>query len=646
MNRKPHAVTRRDLFALVLILVMAAAVRVDDLGRLTVYRYDQAELSFMAIEMASGEGIPTLGINSSAGVPNSPVTVYTLAPFFAITHDPQFVTVCIGLMNVAGVGLLWLLAHRYLNPRAAALAGMIYALNPYAAQYSRSIWAQDTHTPIILLGLLLALAGFMEGRRWAQVLALPVLLWGVQIHYAAWTLVPVYGWIVVVGWRRIEWRALVITAALGAAVMVPFVIGSRDSPGDFNDRLDSIHAVLKYDLRVRQDALDHAVSLATGRHLEKNMGNPVSDRVAASVKPFTYAWALVGMLALVGVIGAWRRVGWQTSALLLLWTVVPVLVFITNWTATGIYTHYFIPVIPGLALLSAFGLDWLLSLLPRRRVMLRGVIVAALGAIVLTWAGWFQMAIRDTSARYDPDTLGPPLFYLKDVRAELLAYDDVLLVGADTGRSGHPIWRSLLVDSAACVREMVITEGGIAVLPDGPFALLEPPDALDYPAAALYTGGTVAEVPLRPGEGSYTITGFDAAPAWTNPDWHGPALIERDPVRYANGAQLAGYRLTADTLYLAWDLPGANPDLGYQRVFAHLLDADGERIGQRDFDFWPGVYWCAGDRLVTWIDLAVPNGVHTLRVGMYTLEDGLLTYTDVVDVNGGPVAPWVDIPVE
>ena len=55
----------------------------------------------------------------------------------------------------------------------ALLAGLTYALNPWAILYSRKIWAQDFHTPFVLLGLGLGLYGFIEGKRWAQAACLP-----------------------------------------------------------------------------------------------------------------------------------------------------------------------------------------------------------------------------------------------------------------------------------------------------------------------------------------------------------------------------------------------------------------------------------------------------------------------------------------
>src|SRR5688572_7339840 len=166
-----HHITRRDILSLIVILLIAAVFRLWDGGRVTAFSYDHATLSILAFDMAAGYSLPLTGIESSAGIPNSPMTVYVLAPLFALTDDPQVIVTIIAAWNVVGVGLLWFIAYRYFSPDVALIAGLAYAVHPHAIHYSRAIWAQDTHTPILLLALLLALLGFLENRRWAQLAA-------------------------------------------------------------------------------------------------------------------------------------------------------------------------------------------------------------------------------------------------------------------------------------------------------------------------------------------------------------------------------------------------------------------------------------------------------------------------------------------
>ena len=149
---------------------------------------------------------------------------------YSLSADPQFAVHFVMLLNVIGVGLLWMLARIHFGLRAAFVAGMVFAINPWAVMFSRKIWAQEIHTPFILLGLLLLLHGFWQrrddaSRRFShllsQTLSLPILLFGIQIHFAAWALLPVIPLIIWQGRRQISWRATVMGILLSILILLP-----------------------------------------------------------------------------------------------------------------------------------------------------------------------------------------------------------------------------------------------------------------------------------------------------------------------------------------------------------------------------------------------------------------------------------------
>ncbi|HEX2906701.1 MAG TPA: hypothetical protein VHO69_07570, partial [Phototrophicaceae bacterium] len=153
-----HPIRRKDLFRLGLVLVLAAAARFYHLGT-SEYHYDHAVLSQMAQQMVETRTLATLGMITSVGVPNTPTSVYVVALAYVFTADPLLVNAFLIALNVAGVGLLWLLAHRYFRPGVGLAAGLLYALNPWAIFYSRGIWAQDFLTPFMLAGAVSAANG-------------------------------------------------------------------------------------------------------------------------------------------------------------------------------------------------------------------------------------------------------------------------------------------------------------------------------------------------------------------------------------------------------------------------------------------------------------------------------------------------------
>ncbi len=619
---------RRDGIVLVVILLVAAITRMGDLGRVTDYGYDQATLSTLALDFVSGKNVPVVGVESSAGVPNSPVTAYVLALPFALTDNPQLVALAIAAFNVVGVGLLWLLAHRYFSPRVAWIAGLAYALHPHAIFYSRSIWAQDTHTPLLLAGLLLSLYGYVERRRWAQLLALPVLVIGMQIHYAAWVMLLPFGWIVLRSWRRIWWPALIGSVILAALTLMPFALGLAANP---SGGASAMIAHLS-DLILRNKALLYLARLATG------LGGPwvgselVGEYDVVLLFPTMIAalWLIVGGLVIAGLAVTWRRFGVFRSVLLVLWAIAPFLIFVPNWT--GVYPHYFVPMLPALSLLVGIGADGLLGALPKPA---RVPVAAAIVAVLLTQGATFLLFLHEADTTNTP--LYPtPIHHLLDVRDALRTERDVVISGGVSKSSGYDIWHALLYRSATCVRELVIASGGIALFPAHPFAVISPPGALAPAAGDLYDDAPAQTIALRPGEGAYTLRHFDTAPAW-----NGPALTDVPPVRFDNGVSLTGYRLGGDSAYLSWTLPAAI-DHDYQ-YFVHFLDATGEKIGQQDASFYPSTYWCAGDRVVTWIGATAPVNTATLRVGMYIHEGDTFTNANVVDAAGNALGPWADV---
>jgi fucose 4-O-acetylase-like acetyltransferase len=630
-----NSITRRDLLGLTLVLLIAAIMRLTEPG-IIEFLHDEAYLSLLAQDWVAGGPIPFTGIPSSVGIPNPPISLYIMAIPYALSASPVFATMFIAALNVAGVGLLWLMAQRYIGRRAALLAGLAYALNPWAVLYSRKIWAQDFHTPFVLLGLLLGLYGFVEGKRWAQVACLPMLFLAFQIHFAAWALLPLYLWLLWRGRHNRSWLAFGVSGILAAATLAPFLIGlSRTleaEPYRITNAFDRQTPALS------ADAFVAIVQLSTGLGLETWVAPEQQANLLRATPPVTGFWFLIGAAALVGLLVVWRAKPLRLMAgLLSLWVISPLLLFTPGWTE--VYPHYFTATIPALSLLTALGVTWLADCLPGKP-MSRTLVLSAFGMILLTQGFWWRGLLRYVDSMHTPAGFGTPIHYLLDVRDALSQDDDVLVIsdGFEALYDQEPAaWPVLLRDTARCVR--TITGDGLAVFPDHPFAVLIAPNAPENPLDNLYQTDEPATFVLRPGAGHYTIHRFERAPAWT-----GPPLIEITPVQFDSGAQLTGYRLQSNRMYLEWRLSGrVSQDYHY---FGHFLDGNGEKVGQRDNMLWPGRFWCEGDRIITWADIDLPAGVRTLRVGLYTLEGGGFANSSVLDGAGNPAAPWIDIPLQ
>jgi hypothetical protein len=629
-----NAVQRRDWLVLVAVLIVAALLRLGEPG-IVEFKHDEAMLSLMAQDMVSGKGIPFTGIPSSVGVPNPPISVYILALPYTLSSSPLVATMFIAALNVIGVGLLWWIAHRYVGQTAAIIASLIYAVNPWAILYSRKIWAQDFHTPLILFAVALGLYGFVEGKRWAQIFCLPVLLIALQIHFAAWALLPLYLWFLWVGRKQLSWKAIVLSVFLGILTVVPFLIGLSNTLEQDPNRLTNAIHPKGGGLSLSTDALRWNGLFASGIAVETQVVPGQTLDLLSRTPRLDALWWIIGGLILIGLfVMIWQH--HSLVILLMLWVLLPVLIFTPTWTV--IYPHYFIGSIPAFCLLAGIGVAFLIQQLSIN-VVLRYAALAVLSVILISQVFWWRGLLHYVDTNDIPEGFGTPLHFLMDIRDQLSSSKDVVVIsnGMDVLLDQEAaVWPVMLRSSASCIR--TLAGQGMAVLPAGEFSALTAPNAPENAVNNLYRQPDEITFQLRPSEGTYTLTHFPDGLAWRD-----PSLTPIPPAHFGSGAQLIGYRLDSTMLYLEWLLPGlVAADYHY---FGHFLDSSGEKRGQTDSVLLPGRSWCKDDHLVTWASIDLPPDTVTLRVGLYTLQGGRFVNDSLLDANENPVSSWIDIPL-
>lgn len=649
-----HPITRRDLAVALIVVLIAALMRLSDPHRMEFF-HDEAMLSMMAQELAHGQAFPLTGIVSSVGLPNSPMSVYILATPYALSDSPMVATLFIAALNVAGVGVLWWIAQRYFGATVALIAGLTYALSPWAVMYSRKIWAQDFHTPFFLVALALGLLGFVENRRWAQALCLPVLLVALQIHVAGWALLPVYFALVWVGRDRFSLGALAITGGLAVLVALPYSLGLAQALQSDPARLLTIlsRSEIGGGVGLGDAPLTYAAWLATGTGIETWLAPNQTAELLANVPSFPWLWGLLGVAALVGALALLIEFR-PLAPVIGVWLVAPLAVFTPTWTR--VYPHYFVASLPVFALLTGIGVYALIRLYPARyRSLWRAVTLASVLVILLSHGLWWRGALRYVSE--NAITLGEgtsgyttPLGVLEAVARATGDAADVLVISrepsphfdADSARF------QVLLRDRACVR--TAPDRGMIVQPAGAFVAIIGEEAAPAPDSPYLRADALTTLPTRAGAPPYRVARHDArlpSPV---------AITDREPVRFANGVLLDGYALTEEgDIWLRWRLPPAptrllfaGQDHEYQ-VFIHLLDAAGARIAQVDARYWGGRHWCAGDTLYTVATPpASPADADALYIGFYRLPDvpgAGIRAVDVLDVLGNPAGQGVIVPV-
>jgi hypothetical protein len=632
--RTVNSVQRRDWLALAAILLVAALLRLGEPG-IVEFKHDEAMLSLMAQDMVSGKGIPLTGIPSSVGVPNPPISVYILAVPYALSSSPLFATMFIAALNIIGAGLLWWIARRYVGRTAALIASLAYAVNPWAILYSRKIWAQDFHSPLVLLAIALGLYGFIEGKRWAQIACLPVLIIALQIHFAAWALLPLYLWFLWAGRKRLSWKVLAVSVFLGILTVIPFLIGLSNTLAQDPNRLTNAIRPQGSGLSLSADALRWNGLFAAGIAVETQVAPGQTLDLLEQIPRPDRLWWIVGALSLMGlcvVIG--RR--HPLAGLLVLWALFPIVIFTPTWTAT--YPHYFIASIPAFCLLAGIGSVFLIERFSDNRVF-QYAALAVLAIIFVSQSLWWRGVLHYVDTTDTTGGFGNPLHFLMDIRDQLSDSKDVVVIsnGMDLIYNQEAaVWPVMLHGSAQCIR--ILSGQGMAVLPAAGFAALTAPNAPENAVNNLYRQADETTFLPHSGGGAYTLGFFPDGLEW--PDRPFTTIT---PAHFGSGAHLIGYSLYPTRLYLEWLLPGpVDADFHY---FGHYLDSTGEKRGQADSVLLPGRSWCKDDRLVTWSSIELPPDTVTLRVGLYTLQGGRFVNDSLLDADENPVSTWIDIPL-
>lgn len=632
---------RQELVVVVIILLVAAWLRLDepDAGE---FQYDQADLTNLTLEFVKGDELPTRGVTTSRGIFNTPAMVYVNGLFFLISDHPTSAMICLRLWHLVGVALFYGLLRRVSGPTVAMAGTLTFACSPWAILYSGFIWNVNLIFPFLIGSVWLLLEGLKRRRLWWQVWAFPLFSLVPQFHLGALSLIPFFGWLLITDWRGIRWKAIPIGVALSLATLIPFFAGMTRAEFDeyreffFGDNLTQSES------RLTNQPIDHAIKLTAGLDLEAHLvfNNDPTPLLEAVPRP-DQVWLILVGLAILGFLFTIPQKPMLTITFLL-WVGLP-LFSTLDVNRTAAHYHYLSMIIPPVCWLIGIGVMGLGELtapaIPTNGLMAyRGVVYSIFIGILLSQGLWWKAAY--TYVNTHALSTGLPYRYLNPIREELLTYQDVIIVGGGATTGTH-LWKPLLYDTP-CLRQLIAFDSAVAVFPNHPFAVLYPPDGqlneVDPQVRDLYIVGQGELFYLRQNETPYRIYDYPQAPTLEVP------ITAIEPHPFDVGATLTGYHLGGDTLYLEWELHyPADLQITYN-YFAHFLDSNGERLGQRDAGFWASRYWCEGDRLLIWTPATIPPETTILRVGMYQINsDGSVVSRNILDMAGNPSGQWADV---
>lgn len=628
------------------LVLLAAVLRMNWVGT-TEFKADEARLLAMALDMADGQ-IALHGISSSVGLPNFPMSVWLYALPLVFWPHPYAATLFTGFLNSLAVLACYWLVRRYWGSMAAIASTLLFAVSPWAIMFSRKIWAQNLLPIFVMLwviGLALSLVDRKPRFMWLALVALAV---AVQIHLSALALIPATLIILIVFWRRISWKDLLIGAGLALLTAVPFLIYLSQQRTLISEGLAKAGGeVVGFSI----DALKFAHMISVGNDLHSLVGPEQVEIFLAQAPEMGRIYWLVTAVLLLGLvylgITVWKRWGTKQGdmgLIVLVWTLSLPLFFLV-WRSSPVYLHYFIALLPAPYIAAGVGFsDW------QEWFELRYMRV--INWVVLIGLAYFQVRflialIAFLGQTATPGGFGTPLSYQLDVAEQAInqltesGAVEVLAVGEGEKPEIHSfpaVWDVLLRE----VPHRFVDGTENAVFPLAP-AVVVLSEQLPESAKTIYTERATSNqlMPLRDGEGEMQVLGLPGGA----PD---PAESFADTVLLSNFVQLLGYdELVPDGETAVWQLywqTADNPDPTDYHIFNHLLDSSGERVSQMDGDAFSGSQWQPGDVVVSWFALPWDEGWKrplTMRTGMYvfdTQEPVLL-----LDEAGNPYSDAVEI---
>ncbi len=643
-----NTVSRRVEFVLLAVVLLLTAVFRTSFPSLTEFKADEARLTLLALEMAEGSVFHIRGISSSIGFPNFPMSVWLYAlPLLAWPHV-YAATIFTGLLNTAAVlGGYWFV-RRYYGVEAALVTALLFAVSPWAIHHSRKIWAQNL-LPFFVVGWAIAAAlTFVERRpRWLIIhfLALAAV---VQIHLAAAALVPVTGLLMLIFWRRLNWRITAVSIALATLTAVPFIYYLLTHGQLFLSGGGSVSGGRGWDLA----AVKMAWLLASGREIHALAGAAEFRSYLETVPDLTAVHILWSVL-IIGGIGVLLK-DWgssfggrksrsrspisnprsrEVSLILLLWLFVPILFFSLPILPSEL--HYLLPIYPVPYMMAGIFTAHL-SLKWKRP--LHALIILSAIAQLFVWGQLVRFVVQTAT----PGGFGTPLAMKLEAtelaRARLAESGAVeVLIAGDGERplaDEFPAVYDLLLHD---VPHRFVDLAETAVFPAHNSIILLNPSAGDGAVLYQQVASTIETIPLREGEGELQILQLEALLS--------PQHSIDPPQILSNWAAIAGYDdpvVHADgtaTWRLYWY--AGEPSATDFHLFTHLLNENGEQVGGADTAVFGANQWRQGDLVVSTVRMEWAEEITAVRVGMYEFPE--ITAVSLYDVAGNLAGESLEI---
>ena len=584
------------------VVVIAALLRFSYLTEIE-HNVDHAYPVWQALQTLEHGDLPLVGQGTSVLFANPALTGYLYLPVTWLTGLPLGAYTLVIALNSLAVLLAYRAVKSMLGGPAALVAAVFMAVNPWVIEYSRATWVQSLlpfFTCAIAWLLWPVLRGTSHQPQRRTLLALILLALMTQTYLLAYLMLAPVGLLLLLFWRHIPKRALIIGSIVIIATSLLYTAGLL---ADLNSIQASLSGFGENPSRLSDEAWSHAVRLISGADYPAARGQnaPVSDwQHRQTLTQIAHYGVLILLIAGVAIALNSIRTGHQRNqaVILLIWFGLPVLMM--SYVGQPVHPFYQLLGLPaGYALVG-----WAMTLFRLKPAVIAVLLVPF--AILMTINS--QRFAQETAAAPGVHDLGAlPLDYgiqLGQTVKRHLPEGGVVYAEVDewTLNSFAGTTFPLVRDTRAPDFSIVPRSGGAYVV-----GHITAPDTWTPPAFT-----TQHETIPLPGGGLLTVDFYppDAAQNIT-PD-------ETLNIASEEGLSLVGYTLTrhpALTTYWRVDSLSTERANWYFMPFAQVFDDDGTQTGVIEGEMVPGAEWRVGDIHVHRMEL--PPETAEIRLGQF-----------------------------
>ncbi|GAC1388923.1 MAG: hypothetical protein NVS4B11_04640 [Ktedonobacteraceae bacterium] len=204
------------------IVFIAAFLRLYHINT-TTFVDDDAVVFRLARDAFTHGLLPITSNRASLGNLNPPMVVYLFMLPAAISANPLWAEVMVGLLNTAAVLLTYFFTRRYYGRFAGITAAVLFATAVRALIYSRNIWPQNLLPFFTMLFLFMLFRGVVERRKGWVVPAVLLVCILYQLHGSGLFLLVPLAVAVVFAYKTIRWHDIVLSAGVVLVLFSPYL---------------------------------------------------------------------------------------------------------------------------------------------------------------------------------------------------------------------------------------------------------------------------------------------------------------------------------------------------------------------------------------------------------------------------------------